>query len=394
MIGRRDLLLAGAGTTLLGVGRAPAVALAGPPSPGICPTQGDRFVRNPWLPMAGENPFASYASRDRYWLPHPPRLGTALDDFFDAVYDAARFDGGYLEADIVVAALVPAGEASSPFEAAMPGGGRRGRSRNWSGAAVHATDGNLLRHVVGQWTVPNFTRPSDSASRTARASIWIGLDGQGRHRDAALPQIGTVHSRAPGDADFSHGAWVQWWDRRLDSQPLGLPYTIGNLPVAPGETIACSLEAFGPDPNCAGRENEDRIRVFIANLSRGKFVMPFYMFAPAQSLTSQRIPRIGGASAQWIIERPKVFEADPETGDHETLVFPEYDALRFETCGTAAAPDLDAETAAWGDLESARLISMYDRREQAGRTRMLSGPAPNGWANRSLRMRYGGTFDT
>ena len=394
MLGRRDLLRAGAGTVLMpAVARAQQRTEADLAAP-VCPAQGQRIVTNPLLPGAGENPFRDRAARERFWLPHPPRSRTALDEFFDAVYDDNVFEGGYRTVRWTPAGLVSSPEASAPADAAVPGASRHAKSLNWSGAFLHAAGGLALTHIVGRWTVPKFDLPRNHDGRTSRASIWIGLDGQGRHRDAALPQIGTVHTRAPSDPAFAHGAWFQWWDRRLDKEPLGLPHAITNLAVEEGDTIACSLEAFGPDPNCSGRKNEDRIRIFIANEKKKQFVMPFYVFAPAGSLAPDRIPRIAGMTAQWIIERPKSANPDQVAGDREIFAFPEYDSLVFRSCGTAAAPAPGDTAVAYRDLETARFISMYDRRQAHGRTVLLSGPAPDGWKDRSLRMRYGGTFNT
>src|ERR1051325_6792953 len=112
--------------------------------------------------------------------------------------------------------------------------------------------------------------------------------------------MGTV-SILQSDGTTTADSWIQWWARGSGNTA---PVTLG-LAVAPGDTVACVLTAESPTS----------VWAVMVNLSTSPpTAVPIMMVAPMVTLPdgSTVQPEIAGATAEWIVERPKV----PPQPDH------------------------------------------------------------------------------
>lgn len=397
VVNRRDLLLAAGGTLL-----APAIRSAQAQGPGLAPgcDPNPAWGRiNCILPRPGENPFADAESRRRFWLPEPPEdRRSRLRAFFDRVYQP-RY-AAYLQAQ--VPSLLPLSVGSLPSTPAplLAFDSRSEKSENWSGAYVAATEGGMFTLVVGQWQEPAPELPTEAeqdydAARVCRGSIWIGLDGQRAYRDSTLPQIGTEHER---DASgFRHRAWFQWWTPLAEDDPLAQPQYINTLPIQAGDRITCALWIPPPDPLVAADPDDPagraRAGCFMIRERAGvaTFILPFEIFAPSltKSPRPPAYPKVTGATAQWIVERPKEIPVDPEEGRHRPVILPDYGEVTFSDClaGLAEAPG--APVFATRQPETGRFIAMYNRRIRPRRTVIISSVDRPANVTDSVTLRYG-----
>lgn len=394
---RRDLLLAAGGTLLAPAIGAAQVQFQGAPPPG------DRWPRwgriNPVLPRPGENPFATPESRRRFWLPEPPAdRRSPLRAFFDRVYQP-RY-ASYLQAQVpgLMGPMVVGVRPSTPGPL-LAIDTRSEKSENWSGAYVTATEGGMFSLVVGQWEEPAPSLPGNEEqdydpARVCRGSVWIGLDGQRAYPDSTLPQLGTAHERET--SGFRHWAWFQWWTPLAEEDPLAQPEDIPTLSIQPGDRITCALWIPPPDPVIAPDPNDPagraRAGCFMVRERSGlaEFVLPFEIFAPSLTKAPRPpvYPKVTGATAQWIVERPKEIPVDPEEGRHRPVILPDYGEVTFSEClaGLAEAPG-----ALWFDTrqpETGRFIAMYNRRRQPGRTVTISAVDRPAAVTDSFTVRY------
>lgn len=393
---RRDLLLAAGGTLL-----APAIRTAraqGPgPAPGCDPNPAWGRI-NCILPRPGEDPFADAESRRRFWLPEPPvDRGWRLRAFFDHVY-RPRY-AAYLQVQVPSFAMVPPTTGLTTPGPLLGIDTRSEKSENWSGAYVAATEGGMFSLVVGQWQEPAPALPTAEEqdydpARVCRGSVWIGLDGQRAYADSTLPQIGTAHERQGGG--FVHEAWFQWWTPLAEEDPLAQPRPITSLPIQAGDRITCALWIPPPDPLIAPDPNDPagraRAGCFMVRERAGiaEFVMPFEIFAPSLTVAPRPpvYPKVTGATAQWIVERPKEIPVDQDEGRHRPVLLPDYGEVTFSDClaGLAEAPG-----ALWFDTrqpETGRFIAMYNRRRQPGRTVTISAVDRPAAVTDSFTVRY------
>jgi len=227
-------------------------------------------------------------------------------------------------------------------------------SSNWSGAYITANRDKRFLQVWGTWTIPgNLQLPPLALQGPANipyfCSNWIGLDGQRRYLDSSLPQIGTVSILQP-DGTTTAEAWAQWWAR--DSANTA-PVPLG-LAVAPGDTVACVLTAWNPTS----------VWGVMVNLSASPpTAVPVTMDAPMVTLPDGSIvqPEIAGATAEWIVERPKV---PPQPSQPPSRYnFPNYGQSGFDSCIAVEGDNVDIFSLFNGvpqDLTGARRIRMFD----------------------------------
>ncbi|MGX7709105.1 G1 family glutamic endopeptidase [Methylobacterium sp. Gmos1] len=234
------------------------------------------------------------------------------------------------------------------------------RSVNWSGASLTALHGRSLVGVMARWRVPSVT---GEPGRPARASAWIGLDGQGAYRNASLPQVGTL--QAWDGADARYETWVQWWAKAEDNapQPLGLA-------VEPGDVVSAILTVRDPAT----------VRVNLKNESAGTMLQAFDLAAPGGR-------HVSGASAAWILERPSPLGSD---GWHP---YP------LAACGSLSFTDGLAQSLGPGetmlaehDLARASLIRMIALDRVPGHARTISYPVRVPGDPRALTVRDGTPF--
>ena len=192
-------------------------------------------------------------------------------------------------------------------------------SGNWSGAYITANQDKRFLQIWGVWKIPgNLQLPpaplqGPSSGLPYLCANWIGLDGQRLYVDSSLPQIGTT-STLQADASTAASAWIQWWARgNADDQP---PMPIA-LTLNPGDEVLCVLTAWDPRTVVGVLVNLDTKPLPTA--------MAVGVTAPTATLPDGRtiIPEIAGATAEWIVERPRKW------GETTRYNFPKYGETRF-----------------------------------------------------------------
>ncbi len=256
-------------------------------------------------------------------------------------------------------------------------------SANWSGAYIEANNRRQFVLIVGRWHVPALALPPP-ADRVPVApetvydcSTWIGLDGQRLYLDASLPQVGTEQSLPTAGGETTARAWFQWWAR--DETKLHRRFLDG-VPVTPGDDVRCMLWVKHPR----------RVHAFLHNATTGN-IAKVHARAPEVMLADGTLtrPRVAGATAEWIMERPAV---PPPPGQpappHPPLFpFPQFETTVFHDCIAGLAPHPGpAQSAA--DLTGQRLIRLVETRHTPERIATLS--TPTRIDRTSLRTRYGG----
>lgn len=220
------------------------------------------------------------------------------------------------------------------------------KSVNWSGGYLSARGGHRFVSVMADWVVPTVSPPPGGTAMEYHSSTWVGLDGQKFYLDSSLPQIGTKQrcgAGLPGECEYY--AWFQWWARGQETpeEPL-------LLPVNPGDTISAIIRVFG----------EDSVICNLKNVTQDIMLEAFRAWAPPPC-------RISGATAEWIMERP----SPPASDGWEAYALPVYTPFAFTGCVAESSP-LGSDTLHDRDLESARLIRMYEIVTSPPGTRTIS----------------------
>ncbi len=287
----------------------------------------------------------------------PPKPGSSAPPLLQRVWDQAfgrplQFQKFNVEPNRIQATqfrLFEKAVAKASFE-----GFNYETSSNWSGAYITANSDKRFLQVWGTWTIPGDLQlpppglqgPSDIPYLCAN---WIGLDGQRRYLDSSLPQMGTVSILQP-DGTTTAESWVQWWARGSGNTapvPLGLT-------VAPGDIVASVLTALSPTSAWA----------VMVNLSTSPpTAVPIMMVAPMVTLPdgSTVQPEIAGATAEWIVERPKVPPQPDQPPNRYN--FPNYGQSGFDYCVAVAGDRVDIASLLTGvpqDLTGARRIRMFE----------------------------------
>jgi hypothetical protein len=265
-------------------------------------------------------------------------------------------------------------QAPTPASAAVSPVTRYETSPNWCGAYVEANNNKVFVQVSGRWTVPRPSPPLNVVdSHEYACSAWVGLDGQRRYLDSSLPQIGTWHSflsaRSPPVQTY---AWVQWWAREVSDN---FPYQIQGVPVSVGDPVIAMVRVW----------ETSRALFYLKNL-RTNLLTRFGVEAPIAQAAGggQHRYRISGATAEWILERPRKLNS--------TDLFPlaDFDNIEFVHCHAVEAnptlPGWPAIAGADQVLPGARFIRLFEA--AVNRTRFLSMP----WrtSDTSVRVTYGG----
>jgi hypothetical protein len=166
-----------------------------------------------------------------------------------------------------------------------------------------------MRHVQGQWVVPNVDAPTQN--QWYYCSSWIGLDGD---ESSDVCQAGV-------ECDVYHSGssitrqiypWLEW-------APLA-EVQITNLAVSPGDLVFLLLKTSG-----AGATEAD---VYFANLTSGG--------ATSLTFSAPSGIQLVGNCAEWIVERPNVGGSTAPLADYGQVFFSKCKA--GTTSGTGIEP--------------------------------------------------------
>ena len=246
---------------------------------------------------------------------------------------------------------------SAPAAIDVSGATRYESSRNWCGTYIEPNDYKVFVQVSGFWTVPKPAPPPNAEPGDYTCSAWVGLDGQRRYFDSSLPQIGTwqkVTLLDDGTTEFETFAWFQWWAK---DYPNNRPYPIQHFPLSIGDRVGCIVRAW------------DRSAAYVAILNfntglffRKKIQAPVVRF---------HTPKISGATAEWIMERPAILHHP-----HQLYPLADYGRMEFSGCYAAEAnpalPNWPQVVGTSQKLDGERLIRMYDVLPNPNRTRFIS----------------------
>jgi hypothetical protein len=250
-------------------------------------------------------------------------------------------------------------------------------SSNWSGGFITSNAYKRLILMMGRWRIPaNLTTPPPDELgppyEPYLCAQWIGLDGQYRYIDSSLPQMGTTSTLQGGMVVAS--AWTQWWAR--DSVNIG-PIPLG-IPVAPGDEVACIIGTLGPhDVLCIMVNLTYPLPIATAVKIHAPLEQP-PGYAPGT-------PRVEGATAEWIVERPRYL------GKATRYAFPDYHNAEFHDCVAIQSdvPDIYAGKGIMPrDLQGAQEIRMYEVLPNPARTRFISMPTK--FQETSIYLHHGG----
>lgn len=249
-------------------------------------------------------------------------------------------------------------------------------SSNWSGAYVAANHSQHLLQIWGLWTIPDGLRPppppfSGDPGKDYKVATWVGLDGQRRYFDSSLPQVGTTSILQPDGTRWAQ-AWVQWWARDELSLKL-IPMT---LKVQPGQPVLCVLTVQGPQ----------EVVCVVINCGVVPFTAQAVQVCPPFAKVSggSARPSIAGATAEWVVERPRDVNADRFEN------FPNYGYTQFDFCVAVEGNALNLQSVQQGlpmELQGAREIRMFQTLTGPARTRYISIPYKTN--NTTLNVRYG-----
>jgi hypothetical protein len=304
---------------------------------------------------------------DRYGLPRLPEPSSPLYDFLrELLAPPLQFAEPMIQFPIV-----PATYTSQRFQRGPVVSGSFESSRNWSGAYIQPNHGNSFTDVAGIWKIPAISMPGGPAgSLPPASSVWVGLDGQRRYFDSILPQIGTRQEfDASGVANY--WAWYQCWMR---DQPTTYTPTQVPILVTSNDIVFGWVQVQSP---------------IVAVVAMAKLNPPFAFWAwpiPAPHSPNGRQARISGATAEWVVERPS-----PTLFPDLLNPLPKYDPIVFSACITRAAPTTNAPNGVFENLDGARFIQMFDRKDSPARTIGLAKSERIGLApRRTFRVDYVG----
>jgi hypothetical protein len=255
-------------------------------------------------------------------------------------------------------------------------------SSNWSGAYITANQDRQFLQVWGSWRIPgNLQMPPPYLQGPQNipyvCANWIGLDGQRLYLNSSLPQMGTVSILQPNNTTTAQ-AWTQWWARgSADPTPVPL-----GLAVAPGDQVLCVVTAQDPMTVYCVMVN---LTPFPPTGTVVKSTVPNVTLPDGTTVQ----PSIAGATAEWIVERPRV--PNPPPGQPPAPYnFANYGEMEFQFCG--AVEGNGVSVLSWFSgltqvLRGARRIRMFDVLANPARTEFIS--MPRGLTDTSIRLKYG-----
>ncbi len=163
-----------------------------------------------------------------------------------------------------------------PASTPRPEGASKYGNSVWAGSSQFSSPGDAITWVTGEWTVPRVTGVSGICA------TWIGIDGAPSSPSIEwdstdILQAGTTQEVFGGLAYLSY-AWFEWYP-----DPW---FTVSNFPVAPGDTVSCTICVYNPTEAV----------IHLVNLTSG--VMTSFGKSPKGNF------ELLGNSAEWIVELP------------------------------------------------------------------------------------------
>jgi hypothetical protein len=116
-------------------------------------------------------------------------------------------------------------------------------SNAWAGAV---TETGSWTTCIGTWTIPTVSEPSEPQGNEGgwNSSSWVGIDGWNDPTVSSndVVQAG-IEQRVSASGVASYQAWYEWYAPPVPNSP---PYVwevgIPNMPVAPGQSVSCTVQ--------------------------------------------------------------------------------------------------------------------------------------------------------
>lgn len=178
----------------------------------------------------------------------------------------------------------------------------------WSGSRVVPPSGQSVNWITSTWTIPNVSSPSDN--RTYSALSWIGIDGDLSVQSTDVCQIGVGVDVTTDGNNVTKDCYAFWeWYPGKRLVKLTTPS------VAFGDTVGMTL--------CTTGKGATSATAYMVNLTSGQGTS--FVFQTGKDSSGNLIPLVGD-SAQWIVERPQLIDAD---GNTSYALLPDYVQLFF-----------------------------------------------------------------
>lgn len=186
-------------------------------------------------------------------------------------------------------------------------------SGNWSGAVVHAPQGDRFKWVEGTWTVPDACPPVGAADGVwYSASTWIGIDGIDGSGDVLQAGCDSDVVVSGGTVSRQLNPWWEWY-------PAG-SFWISNLAISQGDTVNCLI--------CVTSGSTTQAEIFLYNLTTN-------VSASFQATAPAGVSLVGN-SAEWVVEQLEIDTYTPELARYGDVYFDEAEA------GTVDGVTIDA----------------------------------------------------
>ena len=157
--------------------------------------------------------------------------------------------------------------------------------------------------AVGTWQIPTVAKPDLPPGDDGGwdSSSWVGIDGSGT--DDVL-QAG-VQQYVGGNGVPSYTAWFEWFAPKQDGSPDYVDQVnIPNFPVAPGQTVFCSVRYVN---------NQTAGQIFFANQTTGQNFSITLAPPPGADFT--------GLTIEWIMESPEINDQPTSLPSFMPVVF-------------------------------------------------------------------------
>jgi hypothetical protein len=162
-----------------------------------------------------------------------------------------------------------------------------GTSNNWSGYVITTpASASEFAWIYGEWNVPRAYAES-GFWHSDHSTLWVGIDGWGT---PDVVQDGTDQDTLTAFwiQTSSYDAWTEWYP--YSSQ------TVSNFPVQPGDDIRAWTWVRDAQGNWDPNGNVGWF--YLWNATQGVYTM--------SSTTAPSGIKLGGHTAEWVMERPTV----------------------------------------------------------------------------------------